>query len=130
MAFILQLHGLIRWLVALVAIVALVKFGLGWLRRMAYTSADRGLMSAFTGLLDLNLILGLILLFGLGGGFPAKRVEHAITMIVAVVVAHLAAIWRRSDDAARKFRNNFLVVAVALALIFSAVTQLRGGWVF
>lgn len=127
---ILGLHGLIRWLVAVAALVSLVKFGLGWARKAEYTSADRGIISAFTGLLDLNLLLGLILLFGLGGGFPMNRIEHAGTMIVAVVVAHLSAIWKKSDDSGKKFRNNFLVVLVSLALVFTAVTQLRGSWVF
>ena len=130
MGFILELHGWIRWLVALTAVVALVKFGLGWARKSSYTSADNGIMSAFTGLMDLNLLLGLILLFGLGGGFPMNRIEHAGTMIVAVVVAHLSAIWKKLDDSGKKFRNNFLIVLVALALVFMAVTQLRGGWVF
>lgn len=86
-------------------------------------------MSAFTGVLDLNFLLGLILLFGLGGGFPMERLEHAGTMIVAVVVAHSSAAWRKSQNSAVKFRNNFLVVVVALVLVFTAVTRLRGGWI-
>ncbi len=130
MESILEIHGLIRWLVALSALVALVKFGLGWARKSSYTAADNGIMSAFTGLMDTNLLLGLFLLFALGNGFPMNRLEHAGTMIVAVVVAHLSAIWRKSDDSAKKFRNNFGVVLVALALVFTAVTQLRGGWLF
>ena len=130
MAFVLEIHGLVRWLVALVAIVAIIKFALGWLRNMPFTPADRGIMSAYTGLMDLNLLLGLILLFGLGGGFPMHRIEHATTMIIAVVVAHLSAIWKKSDDAAKKFRNYLIVVVVSIILIVMAVIRLRGGWTF
>lgn len=130
MAFVLEIHGLVRWLVALMAIVAIVKFALGWLRQMPYTPADRGIMSAYTGLLDTNLLLGLILFFGLGGGFPMDRIEHASTMIAAIVVAHLSAIWRKSDDAAKKFRNNLIVVVVSFVLVITAVTILRGSWFF
>ena len=130
MAFVLEIHGLVRWLVALIAIVAIVKFAMGWLRNMPFTSADRGIMSAYTGLMDLNLLLGLILLFGLGGGFPMHRIEHATTMILAVVVAHLSAIWKKSDDAAKKFRNYLIVVVVSIVLIVMAVIRLRGGWIF
>jgi hypothetical protein len=112
------------------AVVAIVKFALGWLRNMPFTAADRGIMSAYTGLMDLNLLLGLILLFGLGNGFPMYRIEHATTMIAAIVVAHLSAIWKKSDDAAKKFRNYLIVVVVSLALVVAAVVQLRGGWTF
>ncbi len=130
MGFVLEIHGLIRWLVALAALVAIVKFAIGWLQKKPYTAADRGIMSAYTGLMDLNLLLGLILLFGLGGGFPMYRIEHATTMIIAIVVAHLSVIWRKSDDAAKKFRNNLIVVVVSILLVVAAVFQLRGGWIF
>ncbi len=129
MDFILTVHGLVRWVVALLALTALIKFGLGWVRKGAFASADRGIMSAYTGFLDLNLLLGLILFFFYQSAAP-RRLEHVITMIIAIVIAHASAAWRKSDDAVKKFRNNFLVVLVSILLIFSAVTQLRGGWVF
>lgn len=129
MEFVLEIHGLVRWLVAVVAMVAIIKFALGWRRQMPYTAADRGIMSAYTGLLDLNLLLGLILFFSLGG-FPMPRIEHASTMIAAIVVVHLSAIWRKSDDAAKVFRNNLIVVVISFALIIVAVVSLRGGWIF
>ncbi len=87
-------------------------------------------MATFVGLLDLNLLLGLILLVGLGGGLPMPRVEHATTMFLAIVMAHLSALWRRSDDPVKKFRNNLVVVVVALALVALGVLRLRGGWIF
>lgn len=130
MQFLLTLHGEVRWLVALVGAVALVRFGWGWLRGADHRGLDRGLMAAFTGLLDLNFLLGLVLLVGLGGGLPGYRVEHAVTMILAVSAAHLSAIWRHSGDDARKFRNNLLVIAAALLLVVTGVLRLRGGWVF
>lgn len=130
MGFILTLHGEVRWLVAIGAVIAIVKFGLGWARNTQYTSIDRGLMAAYTGLMDVNLLLGLILLFGLGGGFPGYRLEHVVTMTLAVVVAHSAAMWRKSDDAQLKFRNNLIVVVVSMVLVLVGVLRLRGGWVF
>ncbi len=130
MDFVLTLHGEIRWLVALVGLIAIIKFAVGWLGKRPYTSLDRGLMSAFTILLDINLLLGLILLFALGGGFPRYRLEHALTMILAVVVAHLSIRWRNSDNEAEIFRNNLIVILIALVLIFIGVTMLRGAWNF
>lgn len=130
MGFLMTLHGEVRWLVALVAVIAIVKFALGLIQKRPYTGMDRGLMSGFTGLLDLNLLMGLILLFWPGMGFGMHRIEHATTMILAVAVAHSSAAWRKSDDAQKKFRNNLIVIVVALALVFVGVLRLRGGWLF
>jgi len=130
MGFLLKLHGEVRWLVALVGVLAIVKFGVGWLRRAEFKGMDRGLMAAFTGLLDLNIVLGAILLFGTVAGSAARRYEHIATMLLAIVAAHTSVIWRRSDDAVRKFRNNLIVVVVALVLVAVGVTRLRGGWFF
>ena len=105
MSFILKLHGELRWLVVLVAVIAIVKFGVGWVRRAEFKGMDRGLMAAFTGLLDLNLVLGAILLFSLGGGLIPYRIEHVTTMLLAIVIAHTSVIWRRSDDPVKKFRK-------------------------
>jgi hypothetical protein len=128
--FLLKLHGGLRWVVALLGVIALARYAWGWARRAEYAGLDRGLLAALSGLLDLSFLLGLILLFGLGGGWPAWRVEHAVTMFLAVAVMHSSAMWRRSDDAPTKFRNNLLAVAATLVLIVVGVLRLRGGWVF
>jgi hypothetical protein len=86
-------------------------------------------MSAFTVLLDINLLLGLILLISLGTSVAA-RIEHAVTMVIALVIAHSASLWRRSNISATKFRNNLLVVLVALIIVFIGVVRLREGWLF
>ena len=130
MDFLLKFHGELRWLVALAGAVAIVKYAVGWARRAEFKGMDRGLMMAFTTLLDLNLVMGLILLFGLGGGLTAGRVEHVTTMFLAIVAAHSSAMWRRSDDSVKKFRNNLIVIAVAVVLVFVGVIRLRAGWVF
>ena len=129
MSTIITIHGLIRWLVALVALIAIVRFALGWLQHMNDGSLDRGLLSAYTGLLDLNFLLGLIILI-FGGGFTSQRLEHAVTMLIAVAIAHSSAAWRKSEDAQKKFRNNLAVVVVSLIFVFVGVVRLRGGWVF
>ena len=130
MEFLLKFHGEIRWLVALVGVAAAIKFAAGWLRRTEFKAVDRILMLVFTILLDINLLLGLTLLFSLPGGWVAFRLEHATTMILALVAAHSSAAWRRSDDSTRKFRNNFIVVVLALVLVAVGVIRLRGGWIW
>ncbi len=130
MSFLMKLHGEMRWLVVLLGLVVIVKSGLGWARRADFKGVDRGLIAAFTGLFDLNLLLGAILLFGLGGGWIPYRIEHAVTMLLAIAVAHTSAIWRRSDDSVKRFRNNLIAVVVALTLVAVGVIRLRGGWMF
>ena len=86
-------------------------------------------MAGFTGLLDLNLVLGIVLIVGLGG-LTGPRIEHGVTMLLAVVAAHSSAAWKRSKDSAKKYRNNMIVIVVAVLLVALAVFRLRGGWIF
>ena len=127
MEIIRTIHGEVRWLVAIVAIIVIVKFAIGLIQKSKYGPMDRGLMSALVGLIDLNFLLGLITLFWLGFAGQA-RLEHAGTMFIAVVLAHSNAAWRKSEDSAKKFRNNLILVIVLLALVFMGVTRLRGGF--
>lgn len=121
----LTLHSIVRWIVVIMAIIAMVKFAAGWLGKMPFKPMDRGLMAGFTGMLDLQMLLGLILLFVLG--FVGYRLEHAGTMIVAIVLVHLARRWQNAPDTIR-FRNNFLVILVAMLLIIVGVYILPQGW--
>jgi heme A synthase len=121
------IHGEVRWLVALIAIVVIVKFAVGLIQKSEYARVDKILMSSLVGLIDLNFLLGLILLISLG--FDSRvRLEHAGTMFIAVLLAHSNAVWRKSEDSAKKFRNNLILVVVVLVLVFLGVTRLRGGF--
>lgn len=125
--FILDVHSINRWLIVLIGVVAAIKFLVGWLGKSDYQPIDRTLMSAYTGLLDLQLILGIILL--IGWGLAQYRIEHAVTMIIALVLAHLSRIWRDKADAV-KFRNNFFAIVIGLLLIIAGVAVLPKGWSF
>lgn len=130
MNFLLVTHSCLRWLVLLVAMMAMVKFAIGWLRGGEFKSMDRGLASGFSGLLDLQATLGLILLIwkGLtGDGFPMYRIEHAITMMLVVVLGHLPARWKKAEHKIR-FRNTLFCILGALLLIYAGVMSLPGGW--
>jgi hypothetical protein len=123
-------HSHLRWLVLFVAILAVVKFAVGWLRGGEFKGMDRGLAAGFSGVLDLQVTLGLILFIWMGAagaGFPVYRIEHAVTMIAAAVVAHLPARWRNAADDVR-FRNTLLCVLGALLLVYVGVARLPGGW--
>jgi len=128
--FLLEIHSLVRWIIVAVSLIALIWFVLVWLRGMRNEQADRGLMAAFTGLIDLQVLLGIIYILWsgfAGAGFPRYRLEHAVTMIVAAVVAHLSMRWRNADAAIRA-RNNAALIILVLVLILIGVSLLPQGW--
>ncbi|MGD8406363.1 MAG: hypothetical protein PVJ21_22090 [Anaerolineales bacterium] len=128
MGFLLTLHSLVRWLIVIVGIVALVKFVIGLVQKSDFDKMDRGLSSGFSGLMDLQVTLGLLyfLITGFGGmGFPPYRIEHAVTMLIAAGVAHTPSMFKK---AANKYAVALGAVVVALLLVYTGVARLPGGW--
>lgn len=129
MNILLMAHSGFRWLVFLIAVIAIVKFLIGWLRGSQFKGMDRGLMAGFNGLMDLQMTLGIILLLwsGFAGvGFPFFRILHALIMIAAAAVAHMSARWKNADDMTR-FRNNLFVIVGSLILVLIGISILPGG---
>jgi hypothetical protein len=125
-----MIHSILRWVILLVAVIAIVVFLVSWLRRSQLQGVDRGLMSGFSGLMDLQATLGIVLLVwsGLAGvGFPRYRLEHAFIMILAAVVAHLSARWKNADEPIR-YRNYFLIILASLALVLIGISVLPGAF--
>lgn len=129
MSMLMRVHGDIRWLVAIVAAAVVIKFLIGWLGKKQYAPLDKTLLTIYTILMDINVLLGLILLF-FAGGFSGARLEHATTMILAAIAAHMTAVWRKSTDSSTKYRNQLLMVALSLLLVVMGVIRLRGGFTF
>ena len=104
MSILLEAHSGVRWIVILIAVITLVKFILGWLGKKPYAPIDRTLGKVFAGVVDLQVLLGIIYMLwtGLAGvGFPMYRIEHGVTMILAAVAAHFAARVKGTTDSAR-----------------------------
>lgn len=125
MDLILTIHSINRWLIAAAAVVTVVKFAVGWLGRHEYQPVDRILMSVVTGLADLQALLGIILLIGMG--VERFRIEHAVMMAAAIIILHLSALWRNASDRT-KFRNNMLAIAAAMIIVVVGVSVLPQGW--
>jgi hypothetical protein len=122
-------HSGVRWLILLVAAVAIVKFAIGWLKGGEFKGMDRGLVSAFSGLMDLQALLGIVFLLwnGLAGaGFPLYRIEHAFVMILAATAGHLPARWKNAEPKVR-FRNSLFAVVGSLLLVLAGIVLLPGG---
>ena len=129
MGFVLMFHSIIRWLVMVVGLFALVKFLIGWARKSEFAKLDRGLSAVFSGLMDLQVLLGFVYFFwnGLAGGagFPAFRIEHMIIMLVAAVLGHAPSFLKKAEN---QFAARFYAVIGALILIVIGVYRLPGGW--
>jgi hypothetical protein len=127
------IHSWLRWLILLVAAIAVVKSIIGLAGRHEFDKMSGGLTSAFSGLMDLQVLIGLIYLLWsgfAGAGFPMQRIEHLVTMIIAAVVAHLPAVWKNKPAAVR-YRNGLIVILVSLLLVVAGVFALNGNrWVF
>lgn len=129
MAILLEIHSILRWIVVIVGLIAIVKFLIGWVTKSEYGKMDRGLSAGFSGLIDLQVTLGLLylLITGLAGaGFPAFRIEHTVTMLIAAFVAHTPAMFKKR--AWNKFAVNFFAVVGALLLVYIGIARLPGGW--
>ena len=130
MNVVLMLHSIVRWLVVLVGAVAAVRAVIVMTGKPG-NKMDRGLMSGYTGLLDLNVLLGFIYLLWSGLatpiGFPMARIEHAVTNIIGVAVAHVfVARAKKIEDPKRKAQFHLLGVVVSLAIIVVGVALVYG----
>ena len=122
------IHSLVRWLVIAGSLVALVWFVLVMTKRITNAeNRDRLLMVIFTSLIDTQILVGLIFLLTTAGavGWPRFRIEHAVTMIVALVVAHLPMRWRKSALPREvKARNNVLVIVAVIVIVLVGIARL------
>ena len=128
-----QLHGYWRWAVALIALVALVKFLIGCLGNAKVSANDKLIATAFASVMSIQLVIGLINVVGyvaLGAFNPRVHIEHAVYGLVATGLSH--ALPMRKDDRPDvvRFRISAVMVVVALLLIAFSVIRLRGGWVW
>lgn len=136
--FFLFVHSWLRWAVLLLGMVALVRSGRGWLTRAPWTQADRSLQLIFTIFVDVQLLVGLALYFGVSPivprtleafreamRAPAQRffaVEHVFAMIVALVIIHVSSVLsRRATDDTRKHQRWALGLLFALLVTFAAI---------
>ena len=130
----LHAHSWLRWFVLLVGLVAIARAIIGRSSRRPWSRADDRLGAAFVGLLDLQLLIGLVLYFALSpitkegmrdiGGAMANTglrfwtIEHPFGMIVAIALAHIGRTRiRKTTDAARRHRTALIFFTLALIVI-------------
>jgi len=141
-AFVLAVHNILRWVVLLTAVVALIRSFRGLATGAPWTRREALSLSAYAGMLSLQMLLGLFLYFFLSPvGMRALRdmgaamsdpnvrffaIEHPIAMMLAVGLAHVAVQRSRkaSTDASR-FRNAAILVSLSLLLVLARLPWAR-----
>jgi len=130
MEIVLGIHSIVRWVILLVAVAAIAKLAYGWRRAGTFDGTDRGLVMGYSGLLDLQALLGFVLLFGdalvLGEGFPLTRILHGIVMILAVATGHLAG-RGKNDPAPARYRRALTAIAGSLVLVLVGIIIIMAG---
>jgi hypothetical protein len=131
MDFIVGLHSLVRWLVVVAAMVAVIRYVIDLVGQSPDAEMGRKLMMAYTILLDVNVLLGIILIvgraIGIGQILPIW-IEHALTNVIAVVIAHIfAARSKKMAEPKRAAAWRLAGVLISIALIVMGVARI-GGW--
>lgn len=139
LTFFLFLHNLTRWIVIGTAIWALVSAWRGWLSKRTWTETDRKAGSFFGIAMDTQLLIGLILYFGLsprGAGAFAQgmanvmgdsilrfyAVEHISMMILAVIFAHLGTVFaKKAATDLLKFRTAAIWYSLSVLLVLASI---------
>lgn len=116
-------HSGLRYLVLLLGLAALAYFAYALITKKGNEKTGRILGSAFVGTLDLQIVLGLLMVI-LGLFYPAL-IGHMFMMIGAAVVAHVAMVMARSSATPeRAFAIRLLGVVFALVLIVGGILSI------
>ncbi len=131
MDFVRFLHSWTRWGVVIVAVIAVVWMLLGLVQKRAYSKNDGLLMTAFSSLIGLQWLIGvvLIIIYGSQVSFNVRYIwEHLTVMTIALAVAHAHyAYKRRALPDSTRYRNNLLVIVATFVLIFIGIALLPSG---
>lgn len=125
--FLFNLHSGIRWLVVAITVIALAKVLLGIVQKSKYDQLTFRIMIAFSGLITVQWVIGVILLLVLGDFDVSYRWEHAVIMTIAIGVAHMHMRFKSMPGMIR-FRSSLVIIVVVLALVYVGVARLPQGW--
>ena len=122
-------HAHFRWLVVLVAIIAVIVFLMTWLSKKDDAKLDRTLMAILVGCIDLQWLMGIILLILLATtvGLSRHHYEHAFTLTLAWILAHFSVKWKKSPASIRA-RNYLFITLGVILLIIAGVAVYPKGW--
>jgi FtsH-binding integral membrane protein len=112
----LSAHSGFRYLVLLLGLVVIAYAAYGLAAKRPYDERMRILSAAFTGTLDLTVVLGLAHLFT--SRFYPQLGGHIVMMILGVTVAHVvSAVMRRRPLEQRTYAPHLVATVIVLAIV-------------
>ena len=137
-SLILTLHSILRWVVLILAIVAVVRAFIGWFGKKRWTARDNRLGMVLSASMDLQVLLGVILYiflspltttalqdFGAAMSNELLRywsLEHVLLMIVALILIHVGrATSKVAEAATSKHKRAAIFFGLATLAILIAI---------
>jgi len=136
-SIVLTLHSFVRWVLVIVAVIAVVRALAGWLGKKEWTALDSRLGILLSSSADLQMLLGLILYiflspltqaafkdFGAAMSNPGLRywgVEHIVMLFAAVVLIHIGQTMAKRAEGALKYKRAAIFLGLALLAMLVAI---------
>lgn len=119
-------HSGLRYLVLLMGLVVMLHAAFRLARGRGYNRIARVLAAIFAGVVDLQVLLGIILVFT--RRFYPALIGHIALMLCAAVVAHLAVIVnRRRPESERSIALQLALAGLALLLMTAGILAIGRG---
>lgn len=137
-SFILALHSWVRWLVLLLALVVIIRGFMGWFGKKEWTGQDTGWVARFAMIMNIQFVLGLVLLFlspnvqnALAQGMSAIMkdgymrsliIEHPLGMIAALALVHIGkSKARKAATAVQSHKKVAIFTLIALVIMLASI---------
>jgi len=124
----LAIHNLTRWVVLAVVLFALYRAYAGWLGKKGWEKNDRLAGLIFTIAIDVQMLLGILLIIGRGFSVIQMRfyMEHIGPMILAVVFAHVgSSLSKKAEEDVDKHRKAAIWFTLTLLVILVSIPWTR-----
>ena len=119
----LSAHSGFRYLVLLAGLLVIAYAAYGLATKREYDKTMRILSAAFTGLIDLTVLLGVAVL--MTGTFYPQLGGHLVTMVLAAVVAHaVSMVMKRRPPEQRTYAPHIVGTLIVLGMISAGIMSI------
>ncbi len=131
MGWLIEVHGALRWLVAL-ALLAVIIGAVAGIARQRWPGWIPWAIRSAVLLVTIQFVLGLVLLINdtIAAGWQMRALrlqyEHAVTMLLALGAVHLLPRAARVPEPRVRGRRVLLLAVIAALLVAVGVIRLRG----
>jgi len=139
---VLILHNITRWAILIFGLLAVITSIGGIIKKRAYTNADNKISLFFMIFCDLQLLMGIILLYSNGWLAKLKSmgevmknsydrffiVEHGFIMILAWIIVHVGRTAVKKATPESKHKKTLIFFGIAILLILISIPwSFKGG---